>query len=55
MPAAGRFSVAERFYQSSESAHDRVAALYLELLGRFPDQAGADYWAGRIVQDGDLA
>ena len=51
----GRVSVALRFYNSSESAHDRVKALYVKLLGRQPDTAGADYWAGQVVIHGDIS
>ncbi|HEY4375508.1 MAG TPA: DUF4214 domain-containing protein, partial [Acidimicrobiales bacterium] len=53
--AQGRTSVAYRFYQSVESAHDRVAALYQKLLGRGPDAAGLAFWSAKVVTDGDLA
>lgn len=29
--------------------------LYEALLQRDPDQGGWDYWAGRVVTDGDIA
>ncbi len=51
----GRFAVAYSFYQSSESAHDRVAELYNKLLGRAPDAAGWNYWSQVVVSNGDLA
>jgi hypothetical protein len=50
----GRVAVAYAFYQSSESAHDRVADLYSKLLGRAPDTAGWDYWSQIVVTYGDL-
>ena len=50
----GRQRVAFAFYQSPESAHTRVKALYGTLLGRGPDVAGGNYWAGRVVSSGDL-
>jgi GH25 family lysozyme M1 (1,4-beta-N-acetylmuramidase) len=53
--SAGRYPVAYDFYQSNESRHTRVAALYQALLGRAPDQGGWDYWAGVILPRGDLA
>lgn len=52
---AGRDSVARRFYQSPESARQRVRSLYADLLGRAPDPSGLAYWSGRVVTDGDLA
>ncbi len=51
----GRDSVARRFYQSPESARNRVRGLYQDLLGRAPDPSGLTYWSGRVVRDGDLA
>lgn len=51
----GRYAVAYAFYQSNESRHTRVAALYQTLLGRAPDQSGWDYWANLIGTQGDLA
>ncbi len=53
--ATNRVSVGIRFYQSAESAHTRVKALFESLLKREPDQGGWDYWAGRVVADGDIA
>lgn len=53
--SAGRGTVAYAFYQSNESRHTRVKGLYETLLGRAPDQAGWDYWAGLIATQGDLA
>src|SRR5690606_18454293 len=53
--AAGRPSVAYRFYQSSESCRARVTLLYHELLHRDPDAGGLTYWAGRVAAQGDIA
>ena len=51
----GRTAVAYAFFQSSESRHVRVEALYQTLLGRAPDVAGWNFWAARIQSSGDLA
>ena len=51
----GRFTVAYAFYQSSESAHDRVADLYGKLLGRAPEASGWDYWSQVVLTYGDIA
>lgn len=51
----GRSKVARSFYDSPESRHTRVAALYQKLLGRGPDPSGWDYWAGKVLKMGDLA
>lgn len=53
--ARGRTWVAFALFQSSESCHARVAALYATLLGRGPDVGGWDFWAGRVNRLGDLA
>lgn len=51
----GRTPVARQIYQSLESRRDRVQGLYQALLGRTAEPAGRDYWAGRILAEGDLA
>lgn len=51
----GRVAVAYGFFQSNESAHQRVKVLYQQLLGREPEAAGWDYWANRVKREGDLA
>lgn len=53
--AVGRDSVARRFFQSPESARNRVRGLYQALLGRAPDPSGLAHWSARVVIDGDLA
>lgn len=53
--ASSRYSVALRFFQSPESARDRVTGLYQVLLGRAPDAGGLAYWSDRVVVDGDIA
>jgi hypothetical protein len=50
----GRVYVALQIYRSPESAHDRVEQLHKTLLGRSPATAGWNYWANRVVTDGDL-
>lgn len=52
---AGRDSVARRFFQSPESARNRVRGLYQDLLGRSPDPSGLAHWSAKVVTDGDLA
>ena len=52
--AAGRDSVARRFFQSPESARNRVTGLYQDLLGRAPDPSGLAHWSAKVVTDGDL-
>lgn len=52
---AGRDSVARRFFQSPESARQRVTGLYQDLLGRAPDPSGLAHWSAKVVTDGDLA
>ncbi len=51
---SGRWAVAYSLYQSSESCHTRVSALYTALLQRAPDPGGWDYWASRVGASGDL-
>ena len=51
----GRYAVAYSFYQSDESRHTRVKALYQTLLGRAPDPGGWNFWANQITTVGDLA
>lgn len=53
--SAGRDSVARRFFQSPESARNRVTGLYQDLLGRNPDPSGLAHWSAKVVTDGDLA
>jgi hypothetical protein len=53
--ARGRGWVALQLYQSLESRRARVTTLYEALLGRAPDAAGRDYWAGRLTREGDIA
>ena len=53
--ARGRLEVAGSFYQSVESRRTRVAGLYGTLLDRAPESAGLEFWADRILVDGDLA
>lgn len=50
----GRAAVTYPFYQSLESAHDRVTTLYETLLGRKPDTAGLDYWSDQVRVHGDV-
>lgn len=52
---AGRDSVARRFFQSPESARNRVRGLYEDLLGRAPDPSGLAHWSAKVVTTGDLA
>ncbi len=52
---AGRLWVAYNFYQSQESRQKRVTDLYQKLLHRDPDHEGLLYWAGRILDEGDIA
>ena len=52
---SGRGVVALQLYNSSSSCHVRVNRLYLSLLDRLPDTAGADYWAAKVAAQGDLA
>ncbi len=54
-PFAGRLWVAYNFYQSQESRQKRVTDLYQKLLHRDPDHGGLLYWAGRILDEGDIA
>lgn len=49
-----RGSIAENFYQSTESRMDRVAALYQALLKRAPDPTGWPYWTAQVLTTGDL-
>lgn len=37
------------------AGHTRVNNLHLRLLGRPAELTGADYWAGRVLRDGDIA
>ncbi len=50
----GREWVAYQFYQSNESAGQRVTLLYQELLNRTPDRAGKAYWIPRVQSRGDI-
>jgi hypothetical protein len=51
----GRVAVAYDFYQSTESALDRVSSLYHTLLGRSPDAVGQRAWVPAVKLFGDLA
>ncbi len=50
----GRFAVAFPFFQSNESARDRVAVLYWALLHRAPESGGLDFWSPRVQAQGDI-
>jgi hypothetical protein len=52
--SAGPTVVALRFFQSAESARERVDRLYRGLLDRPADQAGLEFWAPRVVARGDI-
>lgn len=52
--AKGRGNVAQRIYQSPESAGTRVRGLYQQLLGRAPSAGDITYWGKVVVQKGDL-
>jgi hypothetical protein len=39
----------QHMYGASPAAQDFVALLYLNVLGRSPDQAGYDYWLGNMA------
>ena len=51
----GRVEVAGAFFQSEEKRRGRVHDLYCTLLDRTPDAGGSAFWAGVILQEGDLA
>ena len=51
----GRVDVSFAFFQSEEKRRGRVRDLYCALLDRTPDGGGSSYWAGVILQQGDLA
>jgi hypothetical protein len=51
----GRVAVALELFQSDEMRRRRVEGLYCTLLDRPPDSGGLAYWAGVILQQGDLA
>ena len=51
----GRVEVAFAFFQSEEKRRGRVRDLYCTLLDRTPDAGGSAFWAGVILQEGDLA
>lgn len=55
MGVRGRVEVALSFFQSDEKRRGRVHDLYCTLLDRPPDAGGATYWAGVILDHGDLA
>lgn len=51
----GRPAVALDFFQSDEKRRGRVRDLYCTLLDRPPDPGGSTFWAGVILQQGDLS
>jgi sugar lactone lactonase YvrE len=53
--AKGRYSYAYSLFNNLESRKVRVTGLYQRFLGRNPDPAGRDYWAGKVLTQGDLA
>ena len=53
--AKGRYSYAYSLFQGLESRRVRVRALYQHFLGRGPDPAGLEYWAGKVSTEGDIA
>lgn len=51
----GRYAEAYSLFQSLESRKVRVTGLYQRFLNRAPDAGGRDYWAGRVLNEGDIA
>jgi hypothetical protein len=47
--------IALNFFQSIENRRQRVSRLYDLLLDRLPDAVGLEFWANRILTDGDLS
>ena len=51
----GRGIVVNAFWNAPETARERVSAMYLKYLGRYPDAAGLDPWATLSITQGDAA